>query len=109
MSNVTPINSDQFEAEVEQAGVPVVVDVFAAWCGPCKMVAPVLDALAEEYAGKVKFVKVDVDTSPDVAARFGIRGVPTMLLFKDGELKDTLVGFKPQEELTPILDGLIAG
>ncbi len=107
MSDVAVITSEQFESEVVESDLPVAVDVFAEWCGPCKMMAPVLDELSEQFAGKVKVCKVDIDKSPDIAERFGIRGVPTLLLFKGGDLVDTLVGFKPKGELEKQLNGLL--
>ena len=107
MSDIAVIASEQFDSEVVESDLPVVVDVFAEWCGPCKMMAPVLDELAEQFADKVKVCKVYIDKSPDTAERFGIRGVPTLLLFKGGELVDTLVGFKPKGELEKKINGLL--
>ena len=107
MSDIAVIASEQFDSEVVESDLPVVVDFWAEWCGPCKMMGPVLDELAEQFADKVKVCKVDIDKSPDTAERFGIRGVPTLLLFKGGELVDTLVGFKPKGELEKKINGLL--
>ncbi len=107
MGDVATITSEQFESEVVESDLPVVVDISAEWCPPCKMIEPVLDELSEQFVDRIKFCRVDVDTSPDIAERFGIRGVPTLLLFKGGELVDTLVGFKPKGELEGKLNGLL--
>jgi len=107
MGDVAGITSEQFESEVTQSVLPVLVDISAEWCPPCKMIDPVLDELSEEFVGRIKFCRVDVDTAPDIAERFGIRGVPTLLLFKGGDLVETLVGFKPKRELEGKLNGLL--
>ncbi len=94
----SPVHVDDptsFDTEVLQAGLPVVVDFWAAWCGPCRMVAPELEALAAEQAGKLKVVKVDVDANPSVAARYGVMSIPTIGLFRDGELVATSVWAYP--------------
>jgi thioredoxin 1 len=88
-----------FEDEVVKSSVPVLVDFWAAWCGPCKMIAPVLDEIAEDYDGKLKVCKVDVDANRDVPAKFGIRGIPTLILFKDGQAAATKVGALSKAQL----------
>ncbi len=93
------IKNDNFDGEVLKSGVPVVVDFFATWCGPCKMIAPIFEELAAEYAGKAKFVKVDIDESPELAANYKVRGVPTLMVFKGGEIKSTMVGAQPKAKI----------
>lgn len=88
----TQVSESQFADEVLGADVPVLVDFWAEWCGPCKAIAPVLDEISSEMAGKVKIVKVNVDENPNVAAQYGIRSIPTMILFKNGEAADMKVG-----------------
>lgn len=93
-----------FEADVLQAELPVLVDFWAAWCGPCKMIAPVLDEIAEEYAGKLKVVKVDVDENRDAPAKYGVRGIPTLLVFKGGQLEATKVGALTKSQLVDFIN-----
>src|SRR5947207_6162556 len=94
------VTSDQsFEAEVIKAGTPVVVDFWATWCGPCRMVAPVLEEIANEQGDRVKIAKLDVDANPITAGRFGVRAIPTMILFKNGREADRIVGYLPKPQL----------
>ena len=97
------ISSSQFAAEVEGADVPVLVDFFATWCGPCKMLAPTLDQVAAEVAGRAKVVKVDIDASPDLAQRFRVMSIPTLMVFKDGRLVDSTVGVQPKPAIMGLL------
>lgn len=91
------VKAADFEKEVLQADIPVLVDFWAEWCMPCRMVSPILDELAEEYAGKLKVVKVNVDEEPDLASRFGIVSIPTILLFKNGQVAAQQVGAAPRQ------------
>ena len=96
--------SDNFEEEVLKSDVPVLVDMFATWCGPCKMMAPVVAQLAEEYEGTVKVGKLDIDQNVDIAAKYKIMSVPTFLVIKDGEVKAKLIGAVSKEELVEAID-----
>lgn len=97
------ISSSEFQSEVLESDVPVLVDFFATWCGPCKMVAPILDEVAEEVAGKAKVYKVDVDQSPDLAQRYSVMSVPTMIVFENGRIKKTSMGAQPKRGLLALL------
>jgi thioredoxin 1 len=96
-----------FEADVLNADGPVLVDYWAPWCGPCKMVAPILDEIAGEYEGKVRIVKVNVDDNPGIAQKYGVRGIPTVTLFKAGSVEATKVGALSKSQLTAFLDSNI--
>jgi thioredoxin 1 len=97
--NVLEVTDTNFDAEVIKGAIPVLVDFWAPWCGPCKMVAPVVEALSQEFEGKVKFVKVNTDESPNTAQQFQISGIPSLLLFKDGNVVDQVVGAVPKSQL----------
>ncbi len=96
---VSAINDAAFEKEVLQSEQPVLVDFWAAWCGPCRALAPVVDEVATEYQGKLKVMKMDVDANNQTPARFGIRGIPALLLFKDGKVAEQIVGFVPKDTI----------
>jgi len=98
------VSDATFEAEVLQAEGPVLVDYWAAWCGPCKMIAPLLDEAAKQYQGRVTIAKLNVDENPDTAARYGVRGIPTLMLFKDGKAAATKVGALSKSQLASFLD-----
>ncbi len=104
MSKLPAVVDNNFESEVLQATLPVLVDFSATWCGPCKALEPTLESLAGEYEGRVKFVQVDIDQAHGVAARFGVTGVPTMLLFKGGEVVEKKVGALPKGNIAKMLD-----
>ena len=99
------VTDDTFEPEVLQSQVPVLVDYWAEWCGPCKMIAPILDEVSKDYDGRLKIAKMNVDENRDVPAKFGIRGIPTLMLFKGGQLAATKVGALSKAQLTAFLDG----
>jgi len=104
MSKPVEIEEVKFDESVLKAESPVLVDFWAPWCGPCRMVAPVVEELAEEYDGRVAFVKVNVDNAPRIASQYGIMSIPTLMLFKEGQPVDTIIGFRPKEELKKSLD-----
>ena len=99
MSNVVAVTDANFEAEVEKADGLTIVDFWATWCGPCRMVAPILDQLSTEYQGKVKITKLDVDANIKTGSRFNVRSIPTMLFFKDGKVVDQIIGAVPRTHI----------
>jgi thioredoxin 1 len=101
---IVHVTDDNFETEVLQSAQPVLVDYWAEWCGPCKMIAPVLDEIAGEYDGRVKIAKLNIDDNPNTPPRYGIRGIPTLMLFKDGEVEATKVGAVSKSQLTAFID-----
>ncbi|MEZ4287169.1 MAG: thioredoxin [Polyangiales bacterium] len=102
--NVQAVNDLNFDAEVLRSEVPVLVDFAATWCGPCKQIAPLVEQLAGEYDGKVKVTKLDIDESPGTASKFGIRGVPTLMMFKGGQLVAQHVGAAPKSTIAQLMD-----
>lgn len=103
----TIATEEEFQTLVIEAGKPVLVDFWAPWCGPCKMIAPELEALAPEYADKAAIIKVNVDDFPAVAQRYKVMGIPTLLIFKEGKEVSRLVGFRPKKELAAALDAVL--
>ncbi len=101
---ISAITDASFEQDVLKSDVPVLVDYWAEWCGPCKMIAPVLEEIAGEYAGRMKIAKLNVDENQETPPKFGIRGIPTLMLFKDGEVAATKVGALSKSQLTEFLD-----
>lgn len=102
--NIVHTTDDTFEQDVLASDQPVLVDFWAEWCGPCKMIAPILDEIADEYAGKVKIVKLDIDSNPAIPRRFGVRGIPTLMVFKSGEVEATKVGAVTKSQLSAFID-----
>jgi len=102
--SVIDITDDNFETEVLKSDLPVLVDFWAEWCGPCKVLRPIIDEVAPEYDGKIKFTKLNIDQNPATAPNYQIRGIPTILMFKNGELKATSVGVLSKTELNKLLD-----
>lgn len=105
--HVLHVSDTSFEAEVEQADLPVLVDFFADWCGPCKMLGPVVEEVSTSYVGKLKVVKVNVDDSPESAKKYGVRGIPTLLIFNNGEAGATKVGALTKSQLISFIDSNI--
>jgi thioredoxin 1 len=103
-ANTIEITDDNFENEVLKSNTPVLVDFWAAWCAPCRAIAPAVDAIAEEYKGRVKVGKLDVDAHAATGARFNVRGIPTLLVFKDGQVKEQIVGAVDKSVITKALD-----
>jgi thioredoxin 1 len=99
MAHPVAVSDASFQSEVVESGQPVLVDFWAEWCGPCRMIAPILENLAEEYASSFKIVKLDVDHNPQTAMKFGVQSIPTLILFKDGKEVERLIGYMPKERL----------
>ncbi len=108
MPKPAEVTDANFETEVVKSDKPVLVDFWAPWCGPCRMVAPLVEELAEEYEGKVKFVKLNTDDNVNIATRYGIRSIPTLLMFKGGEPIDQIIGFRPKGDLKKTVDKALA-
>jgi len=104
MSKPLTLTDANFDNEVTQSELPVLVDFWASWCAPCRAVAPVIEELSEDFAGKVKIGKVDVDSNPEISTKFGIRSIPTLLIFKGGEVVDQIVGAVPKQEIASKLE-----
>ncbi len=108
MSAAEAITADRFEEEVLKSETPVMVDFWAEWCGPCKALAPTVDIIAAEYAGKMKVYKLDVQSEAAVASKYGVSSIPTLLIFKAGEVAERIVGMKPKQDITSRIDQLLA-
>ncbi len=104
MAKTSEVNDGQFESEVLKAEVPVLVDFWAPWCGPCRMVEPIVEELAVEYADKVKFLRMNTDDNVNTASQYGIRAIPTLLVFKGGQPVGQVIGFRPKSDLKKVID-----
>ena len=104
---VIDVSDQTFENEVIKSSLPVLLDLWAPWCGPCRMVAPVIEKLSETYDGKVKFCRLNVDENPQTAVRYSIMSIPTLMFFKDGQVADTVIGAVPERTLQPKIDALL--
>ncbi|MFN6218900.1 MAG: thioredoxin [Aphanizomenon sp.] len=104
MSAAAPVTDSTFKAEVLDSDVPVLVDFWAPWCGPCRMVGPVVDEIADQYGEKLKVVKVNTDENPQIASQYGIRSIPTLMIFKDGQKVDMVVGAVPKTTLSTTVE-----
>jgi thioredoxin 1 len=102
--NIKHVSDDSFDDDVLKAGTPVLVDYWAEWCGPCKMIAPILEDMAKDYAGRLTVAKLDIDANPGTPAKYGIRGIPTLILFKDGEVAAQKVGALSKSQLAAFID-----
>lgn len=105
--NIVQVSDDTFDNEVLQSPLPVLIDFWAPWCGPCRAIAPIVDQLADEYAGKLKIVKMNVDDNPRTPANYGVRGIPNLILFKGGQVQQQIVGAVPKAHLVKAISGVV--
>ena len=108
MAQITQVGDDNFEAEVVRSSLPVLIDFWAPWCGPCKSIAPVIEELAREYEGKLKVAKLNVDENPGTSSRYGVRGIPNLIILKGGAVKEQLVGVVPKSRLVNAIEKVLA-
>ena len=107
MADIEQVSDSSFDGDVLKADVPVLIDFWAPWCGPCRAIAPIVEELATEYDGKLKIVKMNVDDNPQTPAQYGVRGIPNLILFKSGEVKQQIVGAVPKAQLVKAIDDLV--
>ena len=105
--NIITVTDSTFEQEVLSSEIPVLLDYWAEWCGPCKMIAPILNDIADEYSGKIKVAKLNIDENPGIPAKFGVRGIPTLMIFKSGSIEATKVGAMSKSQLSAFIDSTI--
>ncbi|HLF97742.1 MAG TPA: thioredoxin TrxA [Methylococcaceae bacterium] len=104
---IAHVTDDNFDAAVLKSGTPVLLDYWAEWCGPCRMIAPVLEEIAKDYAGRLTVAKINIDENPNVPQRYGVRGIPTLMLFKNGEVEATKVGAMSKSQMAAFIDGAL--
>ena len=107
MGDVQQVSDNSFEADVLKSDLPVLIDFWAPWCGPCKQIAPVVDELAKEYAGRLKIVKMNVDDNPQTPSKYGVRGIPNLILFKGGQVRDQIIGAVPKAQLVKAINQVV--
>jgi thioredoxin 1 len=107
VANVLQVTDATFDGEVLKADVPVLIDFWAPWCGPCKAIAPVVEQLSEEYSGRLKVVKMNVDENPETPSRYGVRGIPNLIVFKGGQVRDQIVGAVPKAQLVKAITAVV--
>lgn len=107
MSDVQQVTDESFESDVLKSDLPVLIDFWAPWCGPCKAIAPVVEEVAKQYAGRLKVVKMNVDDNPQTPSRYGVRGIPNLIVFKDGQVRDQIIGAVPKAQLVKAIDQVV--
>ena len=107
MADIQQVSDSNFDGDVLKAAVPVLIDFWAPWCGPCRAIAPIVEELASEYDGKLKVVKMNVDDNPQTPAQYGVRGIPNLILFKGGEVRQQIVGAVPKAQLVKAIDAVV--
>ena len=107
MADVQQVTDGSFESEVLKSELPVLIDFWAPWCGPCKAISPVVDEVAKEYGGRLKVVKMNVDDNPQTPSKYGVRGIPNLILFKGGQVKDQIVGAAPKAQLVKAINAVV--
>ncbi len=107
MADIQQVSDSSFDGDVLKAAIPVLIDFWAPWCGPCRAIAPIVEELASEYDGKLKIVKMNVDDNPQTPAQYGVRGIPNLILFKGGEVKQQIVGAVPKAQLVKAIDDIV--
>ena len=108
MAEVSEVTDQNFQSEVLEAGQPAIIDFWAEWCAPCRQIAPIISALASEYGDQVKIVKMDIDANPSTPGQYGVRAIPTILAFKDGEVVEQITGARPRSDFENMVKGLLA-